>query len=186
MDRVVDTIFYWHVYGNAGIGVMVRYCSSCDTSIDFTIESMEQLDNLVCPNCGAHVDKNAKSPKQIAYKQESDEQEEKTGRILMNIFYLPYILYVFFAIFGIAFYFLNWDKALIVATVIGVLSCFARRVYTTMCATIIIISAGFGYYFYRDISITCLCVCIGLIVIFIIRRIIARLWGAFIRWSAKQ
>lgn len=94
---------------------MERYCVNCNKSFDFKIKSMTDLDNLVCPECGAKIDKNSRKP------VVEDNMDAKIGSIFQKVFHFLYIFYMLCAVVGIIAFFLNLSKLLYVVTAISLL-----------------------------------------------------------------
>lgn len=92
---------------------MLRYCTNCRKEYDFEVKSLEELDNLICPVCGAHVDQRSKSPEKTYY---NEAPARVIGYGLWQISVIRYYFYPVCAILGALSFFLHWDTALYIVT----------------------------------------------------------------------
>ena len=139
---------------------------------------MADLENLVCPECMAHIDKNSVKPPDTA---EQDRVTQNIGKIFFVVSRVFYVFYALLSLLGIASYFLGWDKILFIMTGIC-LGVFVIQLLTktTSFSTGIIflpIGAAAGYFLFKSIQGACL----GLCAVFVIRHLIWRFFFFIIR-----
>lgn len=95
---------------------MNRYCTNCKKEFDFSIKSMTDLDNLVCPICHAPIDKNSRKP---VDQYETTRTEEAIGRGFAAIFRFFYLFYLICAIASILAFIFRVDSLLYTLTAIA-------------------------------------------------------------------
>ena len=159
---------------------MERYCTSCKKSFDFTIKSIYDLDNLVCPECGKKIDKNSRAP-----VESSDAIEEKIGGAFQKIFRFFYVFYLGCAIIGIVAFFLHFSKVLYIATVVS-LAVFAVQLMTGFLSfrwglLFLPLGAAVGFALLRTLEGACLGIMVVFAVRHLIRDVIFRLFGFLVR-----
>ena len=147
---------------------MKRYCEKCQKEFEFNINSMKDLDNLVCPECGSKIDKESRRPVDPRIEQ----NEEKIGRMMFGILGFNYMFFVVFAAIGVVAYYLGLDPVLYFTTAVNLiiyLSHIAGGSRNFRSGLVFIpVGAAVLYYFYRTPQSACL----GVQVVFIIRHII--------------
>lgn len=152
---------------------MNRYCPKCQKEFDFPINSMANLDNLVCPECGGKIDKNSRKP------IDTSSREHMETAIGMGVLTLTRISYYFFSTlsaFGIFAFIMHWDLALYITTGI----CLAVFLLQLITGTsffrtgpiFLPLAAVAGYFLFKSIRGVCLGVCI----VFVVRNV---LWNLF-------
>jgi DNA-directed RNA polymerase subunit RPC12/RpoP len=147
---------------------MKRYCEKCQKEFEFIINSMKDLDNLVCPDCGEKIGRESRRP----VDPRIEENEEKIGRLMFAVWGFNYTFYLVFAVIGIIAYFLGFYPLLYVTTFINMSAFFSqlcRRnlIFRTGVFFLPLGAALFYYYFRTPQSI-----CLGLQVVFTIRHLI--------------
>lgn len=159
---------------------MERYCTKCNKSFDFTIKSMTDLDNLICPECGGKIDKNSRKP------VVKDNIDENIGLIIKKIFEFCYIFYLLLAVAGIVAYFLSLPTLLYVVTAISLFAFVVQFFsgYITFKSGFFFLPLGavIGYFKFGTLEGACLCVMIVFVIRHLIRDIILRLIMSIVRW----
>ena len=84
---------------------MNRYCVNCQKEYDFKIKSMEDLDNLVCPVCGARIDKNSRKPAETG--KNGKTAEGTIGNVVGGYFTIKYYFHFILAVIGLVAFFLS-------------------------------------------------------------------------------
>ena len=158
---------------------MKRYCPNCRKEFDFTIKSMSDLDNLVCPECNAHIDRNSTKPIDSSDREHTEEAIEKTFRMLSRI---NYVFFAAISLFAIASYFLNWDMALYISSGIC-LGVFLIQLITGTCTFttgLFFLPAGgvAGYFIFKSIR----GIFLGTSIVFVVRHM---LWNFFF-WLMRK
>lgn len=147
---------------------MKRYCKKCQKEFEFDIDSMKDLDSLVCPECGSEIDKESRRP----VDPRIEENEEKIGRMMFGILGFNYMFFLVFATIGVVSYFLEIYPILYFTTAVNLIVYLAHILggSTRFKSGILFIPVGAAlfYLFYGTIESACL----GVQVVFIIRHII--------------
>ena len=159
---------------------MVRYCTNCKKSFDFTIKSIYDLDKLICPECGQKIDKNSRAP-----VESSDAVEEKIGMAFEKLFRFFYVFYLGCALVGIVAFFLHFSKLLFVATIVS-LAVFAIQLMTGFLSfkwglLFLPLGAAAGYFWPGGYEGACLGIMVVFAVRHLIRDVIFRLFGFLVR-----
>lgn len=159
-----------------------RYCSNCNTEQTFNIMSMEDLNNLVCPSCGAVVDKNSKSPE---FKKNEERMYNNLGSAAGGIFSFFYIFYVVCALVGIIGYILKINTLLYVMTGISLVAYILQWMIGTVIFTsgliFLPIGAIVGFIVFKGVAGACL----GMMIVFAVRHVMRDIFFAFIAWLIK-
>ena len=159
---------------------MKRYCKKCQCEYDFQIKSMTDLDNLICPVCGNKIDKESRAPREI------DQAEQIIASGLSWYYTARYYFFMFFAILGIALYFLEIEKGVYAVTRIWLVTYLLRnrRFFRSfsVCIACMVASSALSYK-YIDRSLQG--ICLGILVVFAIRHMLKafgyKLLAKFIR-----
>ena len=130
---------------------MNRYCVNCQKEYDFKIKSMEDLDNLVCPVCGAKIDKNSRKP--AATGKNGKTAEGTIGNVVGGYFTIKYYFHFVLAVIGLIAFFLHLN---------GLVSFLSGLIFIPIGAVIGAVLIG---ELLRGI-------CLGIVVVFIIRHIV--------------
>jgi len=151
---------------------LIRYCTNCRKEFDFTIKSLEDLENLTCPECGAKVDKNSRAPAYDAVSKGSDKMENAIGSTFSFLARLNYIFYIAISVVAVIAYYFNMDKLLYTMTGIS-LGMFLIQLLTnslTFRSGLIFlpIGAAAGYYLLKSPRGACF----GIAIVFILRHLI--------------
>ncbi|MBQ9233367.1 MAG: hypothetical protein IJ167_04940, partial [Lachnospiraceae bacterium] len=91
---------------------MLRYCTNCRKEYDFNIKSMEDLDNLVCPECGSKIDKNSRKPVDSG----ANSAEKAAANVVSGYFTIRYYIHFVLAITGLIGYFTGHLNLLYIMT----------------------------------------------------------------------
>ncbi len=89
---------------------MNRYCANCQKEYDFKIKSMDDLDKLICPVCGAKIDKNSRKPDPVG--KNGKTADETIGNVVGGYFTIKYYLHFVLAIIGLIAFFLHMNGLL--------------------------------------------------------------------------
>ena len=92
---------------------MNRYCPNCQKEFDFTIRSLEDLDSLVCPECGGAIARDSRRPLDT---DATERTELSLGLVLLLLARIGYVFYALLSLLGIAAYFLGWTTGLYIMT----------------------------------------------------------------------
>ena len=95
---------------------MIRHCKNCDKSFDFNIRDTRQLDNLICPECGAPIDKNSR-PKPSGISE--DQVNYRIGKAYMTVLTIIYLFGLIIACLGVFGFFSHLDTLLFIMVVIS-------------------------------------------------------------------
>ena len=148
---------------------MIRYCSNCDKEVDFTIRSLEDLDNLVCPECGCHVDKNSRKP-DVA--KGTERTESAIGKAFVLLSRIIYYFYVTLSVFAVVAYYFHWDGLLFVLTGVILLFFILQRLcgLPTFVTGLFFIPVGavLGYLLFKGTRGMCL----GIALVFVTRHLV--------------
>ena len=148
---------------------MNRYCTNCQKEFDFKITSMEDLDNLICPECGAKIDKNSHKPVSTG----PNTAEKTVSNAISGYYTIRYYIHFVLALIGLIAYFNEADKLLYIMTascvILFLLQLFFRR--TGFISGIILVPAGalIGFFLMGKVLRGA---CLGIVVVFIIRHLI--------------
>lgn len=147
---------------------MKRFCTNCQKEFEFNINSMKDLDNLVCPECGNKIDRESRRPVDPTIEQ----TEENIGRAMMAIVGFNYMFYLVFAVVGVCAYYFKCYPVLYFTTGVNLfcyLSGLARgRALFKSGVLFIPLGAALAYYIYGTPESACL----GVQVVFMIRHMI--------------
>ena len=154
---------------------MTRYCVKCRKDFDFTIKSIKDMDNLICPECGLKIDKNSRNP-----DLDKSEDREKTAEAIGSAFHvmarINYIFYVTASLVAVAAYFFHLDTLLYVMTGISLAVFFVQLFSQSLSfrTGLIFLPAGAaaGYFILKSVQGACL----GIAVVFIIRHLFRHLF----------
>ena len=159
---------------------MERYCTNCNKSFDFKIKSMTDLDSLICPECGAKIDKNSRKP------VEEDNMDAKLGSVFHKVFHFLYIFYMLCAVVGIIAFFLNLSKLLFVVTAISLVVFVFQLLsgYNTFRSGLVFLPIGalVGYLKFGTYEGACL----GVMIVFAIRHVVRDIIFRLIMGAAGQ
>jgi len=165
---------------------MKRYCQNCQQEFEFAIKSSKDLENLVCPSCGAHVPKDCRKP---VDRSETDNTSVQIGRGMSGIFHFMYMFYVLVGLIGVLGYVFKLDSLLIGATAVSLLVYgFQILTHTTtfgLGVLLIPIGAAVCFYFFKTYQGALLGVHLVFIIRHLIRDIIFKLIWKFIAWTSK-
>ena len=165
---------------------LIRYCTNCRKDFDFTIKSMKDLDSLVCPECGASIDKNSRNPAEAEVSRGSEKTEDAIGSLFGCLMTLNYIFYISISVAAIVAYNFHWDKALYILTGIS-LALFLIQQFSGSLAfrtgfIFLPLGAAIGYFVLKSVRGACL----GIAIVFIVRHLIRALfWRLLSRLFGK-
>lgn len=148
---------------------MIRYCTQCKKEIDIPIKSMDELENLRCPECGAHVDKNSRPPQN---NRENEQMEGFIGKLYYTFLRIRFILYPICGIIGIGAFMLHLNTLLYAMTLFTMLVFLAQFRLTSYRMLWPIAGAACGYYFLRSTEGACA----GIMGAWIVRHIWRLIW----------
>ena len=150
---------------------MNRYCVNCQKEYDFKIKSMEDLDNLVCPVCGAKIDKNSRKP--AATGKNGKTAEGTIGNVVGGYFTIKYYFHFVLAVIGLIAFFLHLNGLLYFmafACLLTWLSQFLFGIVSFLSGLLFIpIGAIIGAVLIGELLRG---ICLGIVVVFIIRHIV--------------
>ncbi|MCQ2589422.1 MAG: zinc ribbon domain-containing protein [Treponema sp.] len=148
---------------------MLRYCQNCKKEFDFSIKSMSDMEQLICPECGEKVGKNSRKPVDTLG---TGITEQKIGYAYARIMHFFYIFYFLCAVLGYCAFFFKLDRFLYIITAIPVSAFLIQTVFRTstfpMGMVFLPIGAGLGYFFLHSIQ----GICIGVHSVFLIRHVL--------------
>lgn len=152
---------------------MNRYCPNCQKEFDFTIRSIEDLNHLVCPECGSRIDQNSRKPSEA---DASENTERAIGGLFAVVFRISYIFFALLSAIGIAAYLLHLEKLLYATTGIC-LAVFLLQLLMHLCTfktgiLFLPVGAAAGFLLLKSAEGACL----GISAVFIIRHF---LWELF-------
>lgn len=152
---------------------MYRYCTKCQKNIDFDIKSMEQLDELVCPECGSKIDKNSRQPRNVL---QEEKMEIAIGRGINGLMWLGFVIYILVATVGIIAFCLRLDIFLYIITAIGMVTFLVKygRGTSFIDSGIlwVVLGAVFGFFLYRSVPGICFGINAGIIIRQVIKYLI--------------
>lgn len=161
---------------------MVRYCNNCCKEFDFKIGSVNDLDHLVCPQCGAAVDKNSKKPQSVKSAHQVEDVVSKTYSGLIGFGFATIILS---GVIGIVSFILKWNILLYLDTLIGLIAylfIYGLLGYGTILLALGMLIGGLCAKSFAGI-------CLGLTVAMMLRRFLGRLTmklvAALVQWSKR-
>lgn len=148
---------------------MIRYCAHCEKEFDVNIKSMEQLEDIRCPFCDRHVDKNSRPPQN---KSENEAAESFVGRLYYKFLRFRFLLYPVCGVIGVGAYLLQLNTLLYTLTLITMLIFLTQYRLSSYRMLWPIAGAACGYYFFRNTE----AVCAGIMAAWIVRHIWRLLW----------
>ncbi|MBQ9610623.1 MAG: hypothetical protein IJV15_14415 [Lachnospiraceae bacterium] len=148
---------------------MLRYCANCQKEYDFKIKSMEDLDNLICPECGAKIDKSSRKPAETG----ANSAEKAVTNVVGGYFTIKYYIHFVLALIGLIAFFIGHFKLLYVMAVL----CMIIYLFQFLFGGISFLSGLFFIPLGALIGIFVLGkvfrgICLGIVVVFIIRHLI--------------
>lgn len=156
---------------------MNRYCTNCKKEYDFPIKSMIDLDNLVCPVCHAHIDKNSRKP---VDQYETTRTEAAIGRGFASIFRFFYLFYLICAIASLLAFIFRVDSLLYTLTAIAlgtyIIQLFFRITNFRSGIIFLPLGAAAGFFIFKSPQ----GICLGIMMIFMIRHLIRDLFWKLI------
>lgn len=165
---------------------MNRYCTNCQKEFKFKVDSVTDMDNLVCPECGQRVYKDSRKPRD--YQGEA-KIEETIGGVIYGVMFFLYCFFLIMGILGIIAFFLKWDTFLYIDTVISVVA------YQKMHAKNLLdfskgsfwflVGAGIGFLCYKTLQGACLGIMIVFVIRHLFRAIIMGIIGKLISWARR-
>lgn len=99
------------------------YCSTCDYEFTYTINSIADLDNVVCSKCGRVID--PKSKKYVPVSKSVRRFDTVVNKALDFYYYFYFI----FSIIGLAGYYFDIEKLLIVSSIISFILYFIELLF---------------------------------------------------------
>ncbi len=151
---------------------MYRYCKSCKKEFDFTIKSVTDLDNLICPECGQKIDKNSRKTDEIRATGEYEVAENMISGGLSCLYTIRYYFFLVLSVIGIVAFFGENYKLMVAMTianvVIYVIGIFLTRRFSIWGLGFIAAGGFLGYQFMvADIN----GICFGILCAFTVRHI---------------
>lgn len=165
---------------------MKRFCTNCQKEFEFNINSMKDLDNLVCPECGGKIGAESRRPVDPRIEQ----NEENIGRIMCAVVGFNYMFFLFFALIGIIAYFFDAYTVLYVTTAINLFAYLSHafRGSTMFKSGIFFIPLGAAVFYY--VFKTPQSACLGVQAVFLIRHLLRDLLYTSIikiaRWGGRS
>lgn len=148
---------------------MKRYCITCHSNVEFDIKSLEDMDNLVCPNCGAKVDKNSKEPK---FERQVEKSYNTLGAVSGGIFSFFFVFYLVCAIVGIVAFCLKMYPLLYIMTAINVIAYIIQWLirYVAFVSGVVFLPLGavVGFIIWHSLAGAC----VGIMIVFAIRHVL--------------
>ena len=148
---------------------MLRYCTNCQKEFDFKIKSMEDMDNLICPECGSKIDKNSRKPVETGV----NSAEKAVSNVVGGYFTIRYYIHFVLALIGlIAFFAGKFDLLYIMAAlcvIIYLVQFFIGRAGFISGLFFIPLGAVIGVLVLNKVLRG---ICLGIVVVFIIRHLI--------------
>lgn len=152
---------------------MNRYCPNCRKEFDFAITSIEDLDGLVCPECGCRIERNSRRPLE---DPEEERLEMSLGLVLLVLFRIGYYFFAVFSLLGAAAFFLHvsWLLRLSVGICLATfLLQLVLKVHQFRTGPLFLpLGAAAGFFFMRSLDGACLGIC----AVFMVRHI---MWEIF-------
>lgn len=145
---------------------MIKYCENCQKEFDFKIQSVKDLDNLICPECGNVVDKNAKKPVEPG---KQDQVEKMVTKGYATYIWLKYTVLLLSVLIGVIAYFAGWNQVLYITTFLGTF------VYVLIFGTFDLIYVVAGAIIGGIALKTIRGICLGILIAVFIRRVVLRL-----------
>lgn len=154
---------------------MTRYCVKCRKDFDFTIKSIKDMDNLVCPECGLKIDKNSRNP-DLDKSEDRERTADAIGAAVSVMARINYIFYITVSLVACAAYFFHLDTLLYVMTGISLgvffIQLFSQSLSFRTGLIFLPVGAAAGYFIFKSIQGACL----GIAVVFIIRHLLRNLF----------
>ncbi|MBP5157332.1 MAG: hypothetical protein ILP18_05625 [Treponema sp.] len=148
---------------------MIRYCPNCHKEFDFAIKSIEDLDDLVCPECGCKIDRNSRRP-----LEEPDEGgvDMSLGLMLLVLVRIGFVFFALLSLLGVGAFFLHWSWGLRILTGICLLVFLmqlALGVHQFRSGPVFLpLGAAAGFFFLRSLD----GVFLGIAAVFIVRHVL--------------
>ncbi|MCR4658549.1 MAG: hypothetical protein K5770_20310 [Lachnospiraceae bacterium] len=146
---------------------MLRYCVNCRKDYEFPPTAVSGTADLICPGCGAVIDKNSRHP---VDEEAATKTEEGMGRAALVLFRFCYIFYLALGIIGVVGFVTGMDKLLYAVTIIALVAFIAQYFTGTLAFTagVIFLPLGAicGYLIFKSLRGACL----GIHVVFLIRH----------------
>ena len=148
---------------------MLRYCTNCQKEFDFKIKSMDDLDNLICPECGAKIDKNSRKPVETG----ANSAEKTVTNVIGGYFTIKYYIHFVLALIGLIAFFLGHFGILYFMALL----CVVTYLFQFLFGRISFLSGLFFIPLGALIGVLVLGkvlrgICLGIVVVFIIRHLI--------------
>ena len=89
------------------------YCIDCDYEFNYSINSMNDLSNILCPKCGNKIDINSKKK---VYTSKGVLVFDKTVHKLLDFYYYFYFI---LSIIGLVGFYLGFNKLLFICSIIS-------------------------------------------------------------------
>lgn len=154
---------------------MIRYCGKCKKGFEFTIKNMSDMDNLICPQCGSHINKDSRT--MPGQKREEDQAEAIVGGLFYYIFKFRYYFFALMAAIGVVAYFVSLYKLMVVMTGICIVALCFRTLSgrSSVAVNMGILGAGIAFCWYfidKSFNGICLGILFGFLIRFIIKDIL--------------
>ena len=162
---------------------MLRYCKKCQKEFDFEINSVADLEHLVCPDCGAFIDKDSKKP---VDRIESEKTEAAIGRAYSGLLYIGIVTIVLCAIFGVVSFLLKWNVFLYAATLIGFIAYTCIYGVFTVNFLFPFLGGIMGLFIFHSLPGVCLGIVMGMFVRRILTSIIWKIISNLVKLSKKK
>ncbi len=163
---------------------MNRYCTICKKEFDFPIKSMTDLDNLVCPQCHNHIDKNSRKP---VDNSGTEKTETAIGNAFAAFCSFLYLFYLCVSIAGVVGFVLKIYSLEYWCTGICLAAYFLQILfrYNTFQSGLIFLPLGAvaGYFLFENLRIPG--ACFGVLAVFILRHLIRDIIWALLRKLIK-
>lgn len=161
---------------------MLRYCKNCQKEYDFKINSVADLEHLVCPDCGASIDKDSKKP---ADRTESEKTEAAIGKAYSWVIYVGIITIVLCAIFCVVSFLLKWYGLLYVTTLIGFIA--YASIYGVFTVNFLFPALGgsAGLFIFHSFPGVCLGMVMGMFVRRILTSVIWKIISCLVKLSKR-
>ncbi|MGN0437033.1 MAG: hypothetical protein ACI4F4_00800 [Lachnospiraceae bacterium] len=162
---------------------MLRYCKNCQKEYDFKINSVADLEHLVCPDCGAFIDKDSKKP---VDRTESDKTEAAIGKAYSWLLYVGIVTIVLCAIFGVVSFLLKWYGFLYVTTLIGFVAYTCIYGVFTLNFLFPVLGGIVGFFVFRSLPGFCLGMVMGMFARRILTSVIWQIISGLVKLSKKK
>ncbi len=146
---------------------MLRYCVNCKKDYEYAPTAVSGKDDLICPGCGAVIDKSSRHP---VDEESVSKTEEGMGRAVAGLFGFCYVFYLALGIIGVVAFITGSNKLLYAVTIIALIAFIAQYFSGTLAFTAGVVflplGAVCGYLIFKSLQGACL----GIHVVFLIRH----------------